>query len=322
VHASPSLQATPFCGAPTCWQAPPAVHASAVHGLPSEQSLGAAMHLEPPDFALRQVPGSRQGWPRSHFAPSGRGVTTVQEPVLGSQPSDSHAPPSGQTTASPGSHLPPRHVSTSVQGSPSLHPTPIFLGWWQPDSGSHRSFVQGVSSSHARGCPRHRPLSSHVSSCVQALASSQGAPAARVVWTHVAVLAAHSSSVHGLWSSQPEGQDGATSVAATTSLAPVSDVPSGAPSSEHDHSDAALRQIAAAKSAVTGRGLGAGSAADGWLFGCRMNTTLARRWGVAQGACAGGVHAERRSGRPSGVDVRGAVGFKPPAAPPALTSSA
>ena len=83
-----------------------------------------------------------------------------------------------QTVGVPGWHVPPAHVSLSVQKLPSWHGVPLSGACWQPLAEAQLSAVHtSPSSQDAAPIPMHMPVA-HASPVVHGLPSSQAPPVA------------------------------------------------------------------------------------------------------------------------------------------------
>jgi hypothetical protein len=163
VHAFPSSQdAVLFV-----WTQPVAgSQLSSVHGLLSSQFNAPVPGWQLPPAQTSPVV---QKLPSSHAA-----VLFVKtQPVAGLQLSVVQALLSLQTTAEPGTHTPPPHVSPKVQAFPSLHGFVLFVKT-QPEAGLQLSSVHGLLSLHTTGVPGLQTPPPQVSPAVQALPSLHG----------------------------------------------------------------------------------------------------------------------------------------------------
>jgi len=204
VHASPSWQAVPSgltgcvhspvetSHAPTEWQSsnvvhvtsplpaqPPAWHKSVnVQGLPSSQSLPVT------DSFLHR-----------HLSEN-----TQESVVHGSLSSHAVAPFSslhGQLFSP--AHLPPLHMSLSVQGLPSSQDPVLSLVLHAPVFVSQETSVHGLSSGQDLGDPEAHVSSTHVSFSVHALPSEHPPAMATFVQPYVpAGMSAQASAVQAL----------------------------------------------------------------------------------------------------------------------------
>jgi predicted membrane protein len=153
-------------------------HASAVHGLLSSVAGGVPGEHVPDEHVSEPL----------HTVPSGHGVPSgldgfEQVPVAGLQvPASWHWSLAVQTTGFAPVHVPAWHASLCVQASASLHAEPsAFAGSEQvPLAGSHVPaswhWSLGVQTT---GLPPVHVPAWHVSACVQASSSLQGAPFGR-----------------------------------------------------------------------------------------------------------------------------------------------
>ena len=161
---------------------------SSVHALPSWHDFFSPTHF-PPRHASFSL----------HASPSSQAFVklVLVQPEVGSQASAVQALVSSQSSFLP-LHTPASHVSPVVQAVPSSQEPVFSFLLSQPALGSHESTVHGLASSQSLVTPAHR-LAAHVSSLVQASASSQLAVLLVVVQP---AERSHESSVQGLLSSQ------------------------------------------------------------------------------------------------------------------------
>ena len=212
VQASPSLHEAVLLA---CTQPEAGSHESSVHGLLSSQSRAVPPTQVPPSHVSSVV----QALPSSHEAvllvctqPDGRDRTSRR--CTGCRRCS--------CAASPPTQVPPAHVSSVVQASPSSHEA-VLLVCTQPDAGLHESSVHALSSLQLRAVPPTQVPPSHVSSVVQALPSLH--EAVLLVCTQP-VVGLQESSVHGLPSSQlravpPHAGPAATGVVGRAGVAVV-----------------------------------------------------------------------------------------------------
>lgn len=201
-HTSPEVQGSPSLQPAALFTLAhaPLTQAVSVQALPSgtqqappQQTCpgqrGDRMHTPPTQFATSHASVAVQGtagqvpyWQPAvtlHVPPDEAVQrlsmgTCVQTPAA--QPSTVHAIPSSQSRAIPGTPLPPRQVSPTVQPSPSSKGSVSSAVFAQPTRGSQSSRVQTLVSSQLRAVPPpHSPRApaSQVSPMVQALASLQ-----------------------------------------------------------------------------------------------------------------------------------------------------
>src|SRR5439155_228662 len=165
--------------------------------LPSSQS-----RARPPT----QAP-SAQVSPIVQASPSSqeRLFDVCQQPCERSQPSVVHSLPSSQSTGlwtqAPSTHVPPSLHMSSPSSLPSSSHGRLFATCTQPSEWSHSSVVHEFPSSQSSSVPPTQSPSTHVSSEVQALPSSQG-PALELPPLHSpapsqAMAATHCFAAHG-----------------------------------------------------------------------------------------------------------------------------
>ena len=199
VHGSPSPRQA--LAAPKAWCVqPPLSHTSAVHSLASSaqgtvNETGGWAHLPPAQAS------EVQGLPSSAHGVVSLICGCVHLPATHTSwehtsPSSLHAPPSA---VGGWLHLPALHTSC-VHASPSSMQAPSCGVWTQPPSASQPSSEQASPSSQPSGLPPVHAPWLHLSSWVQLLPSSHGAPLWGVCWQPPPELQA--SLVHASPSSQ------------------------------------------------------------------------------------------------------------------------
>jgi hypothetical protein len=146
-HVSPTVHAFPSSQgfALFTWTHPVAgLHESSVQGLLSLQTVAAPGVQEP---AAHRSPAV-QAFPSSQAAV----LFVWMQPVSRLQVSVVHGLLSLQFGPGPLLHVPPPHVSPTVQAFPSSHGFSL-LTWTHPVAASHESSVQGLLSSQPAGAP-------------------------------------------------------------------------------------------------------------------------------------------------------------------------
>jgi hypothetical protein len=129
------------------------------------------------------------------------GAGSLTQPLAGLHESVVHGLPSSQLNGVPDWHVPPEHVSLTVQALPSSH-EPAAGVLEQPVAGTQESAVHGFVSAQLTAAPVHWPDALQVSPDVQALASLHAAPTlGAALLTHPLVVL-HESFVHVLLSLQ------------------------------------------------------------------------------------------------------------------------
>src|SRR5579885_396075 len=185
MHTSPRVQAFPSSqGMPSsgvCWQPSVGSQVSAVHGLPSSQSGGAAAWQAPATHTcgLHAVPvpfGMLQSLVAVHGTQPGMGASW--HPSVGSQLAVKQAFGGLHASGVPGVQVPPSQASAPLHTLPSGHGVPSAAGrCWQPDVGSQRSSVQGFVSRQSSGTPGTQPpIALQVSRPLHTLPSEQDVP--------------------------------------------------------------------------------------------------------------------------------------------------
>jgi hypothetical protein len=166
-HVSPAVQALPSLHAAVLFvntQPVAGLQLSVVHGLLSLHTTAVPALQTPPPHVSPAV----QALPSLHAA-----VLFVKtQPVAGLQLSVVHGLLSLHTTAVPGLHRPPPHVSPAVQALPSLHAAVLFVKT-HPVAGLQLSVVHALLSLHTTAVPGLQVPPPHVSPDVQALPSLQ-----------------------------------------------------------------------------------------------------------------------------------------------------
>jgi len=190
VHALPSLQGAVFAA---LTQPTTALQLSSVQGLVSLQS-GGAPPTQPPAL---QVSAVVHAFPSSH----GTVLLVCVQPVAGLQLSSVHVLESLQFLGKPDVHVPPVHVSPTVQALPSLQGT-VLLVCRQPRAASQVSFVHTFESSQLGAAPPRQVPALQVSFVVHAFPSLH--ELVLLEWAHP-VEALQLSSVQTLPSSQLGG---------------------------------------------------------------------------------------------------------------------
>ncbi len=160
----------------TCKQPLAMSQESSVHGFLSSQ-FGA---MPPTHLPPAQVSAVVQALPSSQAAV----LSTVEQPLVGSQESVVQPFLSSHTLAAPGWHLPAVQRSTRVQALLSSQGEVLLLVAHLPVLGSHKSSVHGLLSLQTTAAPETQLPPWHLSPLVQPLPSSQAAPASRALLTH------------------------------------------------------------------------------------------------------------------------------------------
>jgi hypothetical protein len=167
-----------------------ALQPSAVQGLPSSHLAGLpALH-----WPSLQVSPTLQALPSLH----GRLLAVWVQATLGSHESVVHGLPSSHGGGTPGTQLPPWHLSSLLQALPSSHGPVVALNW-QPSLASQLSAVHGLPSWQVSAGPAAQLPLAQVSPLVHRSPSLQGRA---LFWWLQPSLASQLSSVQGFLSSQ------------------------------------------------------------------------------------------------------------------------